>query len=176
MMLPTVAVVAGVAIWLAGALDSGPEVDLPASVDEVYLRAEEHLKSIAIYHATIEVEADLGFVAYKATMKRWISSELGAVRQEIESDVFGRAIQITTKEGRFAWQEDRVSTTPVDVWTCRGVGVGASALLGCPAPLEQSVTRLEAGRYEGVPVIVLVTSGTSRGEDENFKFTRRLYL
>ncbi len=59
---------------------------------------------------------------------------------------------------------------------CFGGSLVASQLLGCPGPLEDLTKTVEAGRYDGRTVAVLVTSGTSRGSDEITTFTTRLYL
>ncbi|MCH7483631.1 MAG: hypothetical protein IIA90_00610 [Chloroflexi bacterium] len=64
----------------------------------------------------------------------------------------------------------------VEFVACFGGSVVTSLLLRCPGPLEDLTKTVEVGRYEGRSVVVLVTSGTSRGADEIAIFTMRLYL
>lgn len=176
--LPVVALLAAVfLVWLR----AGPaEVASPGvlSVNEVYRRAEQELRRHGgIYQVTITMSDDLGLVAYEGTVRRWVDVRGEASREESELGELGRFTQITTREARYMRERDgKVTATSGQLWRCQGVGVAASAVLGCPGPLERSTTELRAGEYEGRRTIVLVTTGTSSGSDENFSFTRRLHL
>lgn len=66
----------------------------------------------------------------------------------------------------------------VEALTCHGSDSAVlSTLLGCAGYLEESATRVGGSeRYGGRQAIVIVTEGTSRGEDERLDFTDRLYV
>jgi hypothetical protein len=165
-----------------GAPDSGrpdPAGDTATlAVADVYRRAEQTLRRPgALYHATIQAEADMGFVAYSGTTQQWVDERRNVARQEAELGPLGRVVTLLAGEARYVREKDgRFTVTPARSWTCHGAGVAASAVLGCPGPTERSHTEVQQGRYDGRPAIVLVTTGTSSGSDELFSFTKRLYL
>ena len=82
----------------------------------------------------------------------------------------------TVLAGGMRFNDTDNKPNPVEFAGCFGGSVVASLLLGCPGPLEDLTKTVEAGRYDGRSVTVLVTSGTSRGADEITTFTMRLYL
>ncbi len=77
---------------------------------------------------------------------------------------------------RMRFEDTHNGLSSVEFAGCFGGSVVASLLLRCPGPLEDVTKTVEAGRYDGRSVVVLVTSGTSRGADEITTFTMRLYL
>lgn len=178
MWLPVAALLVGVfLVWLtAGPLGSASPEAL--SVEDVYRRAEQELRRQGgIYQVTVGMADDLGFVAYQGTIRRWVDVQRDASREEWELGELGRFTHVTTREARYTRERDgKVTTTSGQAWRCNGAGVAASAVLGCPGPLEQSRTELRDGEHEGRRTILLVTTGTSSGSDQTFTFTRRLHL
>lgn len=150
----------------------------PSTVEEVYRRAGNSLRRQgALYHESIQVDADMGFIAYRGATERWVDPCRGVAREEAELGQLGKLTFILTSEARYAREPGgRVVATPGGTWRCYGAGVAASAILGCPGPTERSTTEVQQGEYGGRPAIVLVTNGTSSGSDETFSFTKRLYL
>lgn len=148
------------------------------AVADVYRQAEQTLRRPGtIYYATIQVEADMGLVAYTGTTQQWVDGRRDVAREEAELGPLGSAITLLGGEARYVREADgRFTVTPARLWTCHGAGVAASAALGCPGPTERSRTEVQQGRYDGRPAIDLAIAGTSSGADETFTFTRRLYL
>ncbi len=179
---------------------ASPTVTSPAAaaspvvltVADVYRRVEQTLDQPGrIYHATVQMDGDFGLFAGTTTIRRWVDARRKAAREEAEHDLRAAVVEegappmtmtgttttLLTEGGRYAREPNgRLTTTPARTWTCHGAGIAASAVLGCPGPTEQSTTTVQQGQYDGRPAVVLVTSGTSRGSDETFTFTDRLYL
>lgn len=145
---------------------------------EIYRRAEQELRRRdGIYHVTIRVQADLGFVSYAGTIQRWVDPRRDASREEVDFGEGRTSISVTTPEVRVVREQDgRFTTTPARLWICHGVGLAASAVLGCPGPTERSTVQVEQAVHEGRPTVVLVSTGTLSGSDESFEFTKRLQL
>lgn len=150
----------------------------PASVEDVYHRTEEELRRRGgVYAVTVSADDDLGLVAYRGTIRLWVDARRDISREERELGELGRYTMVTTREARYALERDgRITTTSGKAWRCYGVGVAASAVLGCPGPTERSTTTLSAGEYGGRRTVVLTTTGTMSGSDETFTFTRLLHL
>lgn len=149
------------------------------TVAAVYQRAEQTLRAQPgkLYHATIQIEADLGFVAYDGTRERWVEAARNVAREEADLGRLGVETSILTEEARYNRSQDgRFTVTSGRRWTCNDTGVAASAVLGCPGATEHSTTEVQHGAYAGRPVLILVTTGASSGSDQTFTFTRRLYL
>lgn len=175
------------------AAPAAPGTPATMTVDEAYRRAERTLRQPGhLYHATVRVEADAGGFASASTTERWVDAERDIAREEGTYELraaegagavggsagrIDRRTALLTASGRYVREPDgQVRATPIRLWTCHGVGVAASAVLGCPGPTEQSTATVERGEYGGKPTVVLVTVGTSRGSDETVSFTNRLYL
>lgn len=163
------------------------------TVDEVYRRVERTLRQPGrLYHATVRVEADAGFFASTAALERWVDASRDVAREEGAYELRAaegpgpagrpagrtdRRTALLTASGQYVREPDgQVRATSIRLWTCHGVGIAASVVLGCPGPTEQSTATVERGQHDGKPAVVLVTAGTSRGSDETFTFTNRLYL
>ena len=150
----------------------------PSTLEEVYRRAGVSLRQQGcVYHETVEVDADMGFITYSGTTERWTDAYQGLAREEADLGQRGKMTSVLTAEAKYVRNPSgRVVATPGKTWRCYGAGVAASAVLGCPGPTERSTTEVQQGEYAGRPAIVLVTTGTSSGSDETFTFTKRLYL
>ncbi len=163
------------------------------TVDEVYHGVERTLRQPGrLYHTTVRVEVDAGFFASTAALERWVDASRDVAREEGAYELRAaegagaaggpagrtdRRTALLTAGGRYVREPSgEVRATPIRLWTCHGVGIAASAVLGCPGPTEQSTATVERGQHDGKPAVVLVTVGTSRGSDETFTFTNRLYL
>ena len=83
-----------------------------------------------------------------------------------------------TAQGRYTHQQGQ-QVTAVRPLACPGATLAASAVLsnfGCPTYTGQSTTVVQQGRYGGHPAIVLISSGTSCGDDGCSASISRLYL
>jgi hypothetical protein len=171
--------IAGAVVWLR-ATTTFERAESPSAltVAELYRAAERELRQHdGVYQATVEVVSDFGLFSSSGTITRWADVRSDASREESNMTPSGSSVMITTRDGRY-WRDvsGRISTSPARYWTCNGVGIAASALLGCPGPTERSTVEVRTATREGQPVIVLVTTGTISGSDETYAFTRRLYL
>ena len=185
---------AGIAVWLAACGDDGEDAAASplladaenATAEELYGALSESLaERSGVLHIVTEGFSEAGLrVDYRS--ETWVfpvddlartgtsaqlSGDLGGDRPE-ETSYFVRTV---VADGmRFDDTDNKPN--PVEFAGCFGGSVVASLLLGCPGPLEDLTKTVEAGRYDGRSVAVLVTSGTSRGEDEVTISTMRLYL
>jgi hypothetical protein len=186
------AVVAGVAVvvalvgvvLIAGGEDQGPgDVETPSelSVEEVYRRVDEALvQSGRIYHAETDSEGT-SIVPFESSGKRWVDASSQLAREEMtfeyktpDGPQSHETTTIHRPDASFVKDDDRVSERrPL---LCYGATLAASMVLGCPGALEKSTTNVAEGSYDGIKAILLIREGTSRGSDENFTFTQRLYL
>jgi len=185
---------AGIAVLVAACGDDG---DAPtgvplladaenATVEELYGALSDSLAARSgVLHMVTEGSSEAGLrVDYRSDT--WVfpvdelartetsgqlSGELGGDAVEERSYLFRTVVA----DGiRFDDSENNPSS--LEFMGCFGGSSVASQLLGCPGPLEDLTKTVEAGRYDGRSVAVLVTSGTSRGSDEITTFTTRLYL
>ncbi len=158
------------------------------TVAEVYRRVEQTLdRPGSLYHGTVRIETDSGLFAVVGTTSQWVDARRNVAREETQGTATVKegaaatrtidAVTLLTEGGRYVRETDgRITATPARTWLCHGAGIGASAVLGCPGPTEQSTTTVQQGAYAGRPAVVLVTAGTSRGSDQTYTFTNRLYL
>jgi len=178
LLLLGVVLIAGAVVWLRATTFEGVGSPSALTVAELYRAAERELRSHdGIYEATVEVASDFGPFSSSGTITRWADVRRDASREESTMTPWGSSAMITTPDGRY-WRDisGRITTSPARAWTCQGVGVAASAVLGCPGPTERSTAEVREGAHDGRPVIALVTTGTISGSDETYTFTRRLYL
>ncbi len=162
----------------------GISADLPVadlSVEEVYAQfAGAITRPGHVYHAEVEISQDAGPFSYDATGEFWVDAERDLARQESQV-TFGegdtRRSQVIIAGGaRYTSAQEGQPASKHEASTCHGASAAVSSVIGCPGPLEESTKTVETGRYEAREVIVIVTAGTSRGEDETHIFTSRLYL
>jgi hypothetical protein len=149
------------------------------SVARVYQGVERELRRHdGIYRVSIEAMSDFGMFSQSGTITRWADVRRDVSREEWKmTPPSGSSVRITTRDGRY-WRDGSgsVTTSPSRYWTCNGVGIAASAVLGCPGPTERSTADVREGTYERRSTIVLITTGTVSGSDESYRFTRRLHL
>jgi hypothetical protein len=165
----------GAAGWLS---TSRAGQNSEAAVDDVYRRLEESLRrQDLLYHATIEVDADSGFMAYTGTTRQWVDPSRQVAREDAELGEWGTMATVLMEEARYTRDpEGLVTATSGRLSTCHGGGPAASFILGCPGPTEQSTTTVAEGSYEGRAVLVLRTTGAMSSSDARLTFTRELYL
>ena len=178
LLLVAVSIVSAV-LWLRGTT-TFERAGSPSAltVAELYRAVERELRQHdGVYQATVEAASDFGLFASRGTITRWADVRADASREESNMTPWGSSVMITTRDGRY-WRDvsGRITISPARTWTCNGVGIAASAVLGCPGPTERSTAEVRDATHGGQPVIVLVTTGTISGSDETYAFTRRLYL
>src|SRR3990170_7549062 len=178
-LLLVAVLIAGAVLWLR-ATTTFEHAGSPStlSVAELYRTVERELhKHDGVYQATVEVTSDFGLFSSSGTITRWADVRADASREESNMTPPGSSAMVTTRDGRY-WRDvsGRITTSPARFWTCNGVGIAASAVLGCPGPTERSTAEVREATHDGQPVIVLVTTGTISGSDQTYTFTRRLYL
>jgi hypothetical protein len=170
--------IAGAVVWLRATTFERPGSPSTLSVADLYHAVERELRQHdGVYQATVEVASDFGLFSSSGTVTRWADVRADASREESNMTPPGSSVMITTRDGRY-WRDvsGRITTSPAGLWSCNGVGIAASAVLGCPGPTERSTAEVREATHAGQPVIVLVTTGTISGSDETYTFTRRLYL
>jgi hypothetical protein len=163
---------------------NGISADLPVadlSVQEVYARfAEAITRPGHVYHAEVEISQDAGLFSYDATTEYWVDAERDLARQETEGALQDgqtqRSQTIIAGGARYRSATEDQPSTKVQARACHGANAAIASVIGCPGPTEESTKTVETGRYENKAAIVVVTTGTSSGEDESFTFTQRLYL
>lgn len=173
---------------------SGPLSHSPsAGAELVHHAARAQLSLTSVYHAAQQTLRRSGKI-YTATI-RTTSSSFGHQFTYIDQVWIDVGRDIGRTESRYqtpqGWiTEYRIDTphgsyirypqdrkiTPATLNTCYGTGIAVSLVLGCPGPTETSTTRVQLGRYDGKPAIVLVKSGTVSGEDSSSTGVGRLYL
>jgi hypothetical protein len=151
----------------------------PATVEEVYARAGKSLRQLGgIYHATIEVVHEAGVYSYAATIERWVDSARNVVRETTTYADGTTYVSVIAGGATYTGQPGGAAGTAgaITAPTCFGAPEAVSAVLGCPGPTEVSTTTLEQGTHDGLPALVLVTTGEWSGSDSTTTFTSRLYL
>jgi hypothetical protein len=166
------------AVWLFAAPSERVGGTSALSVAGVYQGVERELRRHdGIYRDTVEAKSDFGVFSQSGTITRWADVRRDASREESKMTPSGSSVRITTRDGRYSREASgNITTTSARYWTCNGVGIAASAVLGCPGPTERSTAEVRGGTYEGRSTIVLITVGTISGSDETYSFTRRLHL
>jgi hypothetical protein len=137
-----------------------------------------------LYHATVAIETGEESFMRGGTIELWIDAHHNLAREERTSDLVVQEKAVTFDTVRIVMTdaeytlyrspESRLDTGKADA--CYGAPEAVATLLGCPGALEESTTTVAWGGVDGQPAVVLVTTGTSRGEDETVDFTERLYL
>ena len=160
-----------------------PAADVP-TLEEIYAGASETLRQAGmIYHATILTEGAEDSFIRGQTSERWVDASQNVAREDatqrlyFQEEVVFDVMVIDVGGSRhtlYREPEQRLDESPSQA--CYGAIEAVSSVLGCPGFLEDSTTTVEWGTYDGQAAIVLVTIGTSRGSDESFTFTTRLYL
>ncbi|HUF52182.1 MAG TPA: helix-turn-helix transcriptional regulator [Dehalococcoidia bacterium] len=170
-----------------GPLPSGPALVDPdtATVDDVYRALSEYLATrTGVLHVSADGYTESG-IRQEFRIEKWIHPRESAMRSESTVDISGVADGeiIDMAESRSSvivdglrYDGDPGSGNLHEVTTCFGGTVLASEILGCSGPLEELTRVVESGQYEGNAAVVLVISGTSRGEDELTTSMTRLYL
>ncbi len=187
-------VLAGIAVLLVACGDDGEDAAASplladaesATVEELYGALSESLaERSGVLHMVTEGFSDAGLRAdYRS--ETWVFPADDLARTEmsyqLSGDLGGESPEKTSYFVRtvvadgMRFDDAESNPSPLEFAGCFGGSVVASLLLGCPGPLEDLTKTVEAGRYDGRPVVVLVTSGTSRGSDEITTSTVRLYL
>ena len=178
--------VAVLAVGLAAVLliPDSPDGETPSdlTVDEVYRRASETLHdSGKVYRALIETEGE-SFASYSARTQMWVDPSRQVAREEstFEFNLPSgprqpiRYAAIHASEASYRVEDGKSSA--VRARTCYGADLATSVAVGCPGFTEESTTTVANGSHRGRKALVLVKEGTSRGSDETFVFTERLYV
>jgi DNA-binding CsgD family transcriptional regulator len=166
--------------------DGPPLVDADnSSVEDVYRALSDHLAGQpGVLHTLGLGLAEFG-PRLDHELEQWIYPAGGNARIVMTGDLSGvsdgetvdesySSQTVVTEEVRYSVSDG--SNSALEFPGCYGGSVAASVILGCPGPLEDLTTTVEAGEYGGMPAVVLVTTGTSRGSDEITAGTTRLYL
>lgn len=163
---------------------TAPAADVP-TLEEIYAGAGATLsQSGMIYHATIQTTGTEDSFIRSQSSERWVDAGQNVMREDAtqrlffqETEVVFDVTSIVTAGSSYTLYrapEQRLDESPSQA--CYGASEAVSAVLGCPGFLEDSTTTVEWGALDGETAIVLVTIGTSRGSDETFTFTTKLYL
>jgi hypothetical protein len=167
------------------------------TVEEIYARfAEAITRPGSVYQVTADMDYDGGYYLMDATRRLWVDVAGDRVRDEGNGEMRAKEEEEETTEGegpmRYEWktittggatyghqeqpQDESEPDSKHEARTCHGGNAAVSTVLGCPGWTEDSIKSAEIGEYKGRAAVVLVTTGTSHGEDETTTFTERLYL
>lgn len=163
---------------------------LPTVLD-VYRHVQAVLRRPGVlYHSTIRTQSTSGPIRTSAIQDLWVDAQRNVARSDLtytytvtdpsthrSHTARGLSTSITTVRGVFTRESPPVRITAAEPQLCHGKQlVAADVVLGCPGPTTRSTTRVQSGQYAGRPAVVLVTSGTTEGEDQNTTTTTHLYL
>ena len=190
-------IVGAVVIALAACGGSGPDSEDAAAsplladaenatVEELYGALSESLaERSGVLHMVTEGVWEAGLRA-DSRSDTWVFPVDDLARTEMSYQLSGYPSADTPEETSYffrtvvadgiRYDDSENNPSSLEFTGCFGGSLVASQLLGCPGPLEDVTKTVEADRYDGRSVVVLVTSGTSRGSDEITTFTMRLYL
>ena len=161
------------------------------SVVEVYRHAQKSLTRPGfLYRLVMRGQTVEGPIRISVVRRLWAAPQRGFVRDHGSYTYTftdpkthrtqaqnGRSTTITTGQGAFTRSSPPSQIFATDPLVCHGKGLlAADVVLGCPGPTTRSSTAVQTGQYAGRPTVVLVTTGTTEGEDQNTTTTTRLYL
>jgi len=147
-------------------------------VAQVYARVAEAITRPGfIFHSAVDVKQEAGEYSYVGTTEFWLDATRDLLRVKYQVRFLADGSSLTEENVIAGGASYSPPESKAKALTCHGASPSLSALL-CPrgALQKEPEDRVERGEYNGNTAVMVVNPVEISGSDQEFRFTRRLYL